>query len=135
MQLVWSRWVCGQGQPFADCGPVEADYPRHMCDNVRVRARIRLLSSEGGGRSGPVHGSYRPKHNFGGPDNREMDVGFIQFGENVSLRPGEAMDLEITFLARPGLSDVLVRGREWRIQEGLQLVGVGTILEILERST
>ena len=103
-----------------------------MSNNVRVKARIRLLPTSQSGRTTPLRGSYRPNHNFGAPDNREMDVGFIEFGEGELLNPGEATEREITFWSRPGLTDVITQGREWRIQEGGQLIGIGTILEIVE---
>jgi hypothetical protein len=63
-----------------------------------------------------------------------MDVGFVEFAAGESLRPGETIEREITFWARPGLNEVLVPGRTWRIQEGPRLVGVGTVLEILDES-
>src|SRR5262245_8780945 len=102
--------------------------------NIRVRARISLLPTHESGRTVPVRASYRPNHNFGTPDNREMDIGFIEFGQGELLHPGESIEREITFWSRPGLEDVLVPGREWRIQEGPRLVGIGTVLEVLDRS-
>lgn len=101
---------------------------------IQVRARIRLLPTSEGGRTLPVGGSYRPNHNLGAADNREMDVAFIEFADGESLQPGEATERELTFWDRPGLDEVLTPGREWRIQEGPRLVGVGTVLEILEES-
>jgi translation elongation factor EF-Tu-like GTPase len=103
--------------------------------NIRVRARITLLPSEESGRILPVvRGSYRPNHNFGAADSREMDVGFVEFADDESLHPGETIEREITFWSRPGLNEVLVPGRAWRIQEGARLVGIGTVLEILNES-
>lgn len=101
---------------------------------IRVRARIRLLPTAESGRTVPVGGSYRPNHNFGAADNREMDVAFIEFADGEALHPGEATERELTFWDRPGLNDVLTPGREWRIQEGSRLVGVGTVLEIFAES-
>ncbi len=101
---------------------------------IRVRARIRLLHSAESGRTVAVCGSYRPNHNFGAADNVEMDVAFIEFAEGETLHPGEVTERELTFWGRPGLDDVLKPGREWRIQEGRQLVGIGTVLEIVQES-
>jgi len=100
----------------------------------RVRARISLLPAHESGRTAPVRGSYRPNHNFETPDNRGMDIGFIEFAEGELLHPGESIEREVTFLSRPGLKDALVPGLKWRIQEGPRLVGIGTVLEILEKS-
>ena len=97
---------------------------------IRIRARIRLLSTAEGGRAVPVRGSWRPNHNFGAADNLEMDVAFIEFAEGEMLSPGEATERDLLFWSRPRLDEVLTLGREWRIQEGRQIVGVGTVLEI-----
>jgi len=102
--------------------------------NIKVRARITLLPSEESSRTLPVRGSYRPNHNFGAADSGDMEVGFIEFAEGESLHPGETIEREITFWFRPGLNEVLVPGRAWRIQEGTQLVGIGTVLKILDES-
>lgn len=100
-------------------------------NNIRVRARIALLPSAISGRTIPVRGSYRPNHNLGAPDDRKMDIAFIEFAEGEMLNPGETIEREIIFWDRPGLSAALIVGREWRIQEGARLVGVGTVLEVL----
>lgn len=101
---------------------------------IRVRAHFRLLPTAESGRTVPVSGSYRPNHNFGAADNREMDVAFIEFADGEALQPGEATERDLTFWDRPGLNEVLTPGREWRIQEGPRLVGFGTVLEILGES-
>jgi elongation factor Tu len=102
-----------------------------MRNGIRIRARITLLPSSESGRTVPLRGSYRPNHNFGAADNREMDIGFLEFGEGKLLHPGETIEREIVFWSRAGLSEVLVPGREWRIQEGSRLIGIGTVLEVL----
>ena len=103
-------------------------------ENIRLRARIQLLPASEGGRRSPIHGgaSYRPNHNFFGPDNREMAVGFIEMPPGTILHPGEAIDLDMTFLHWPWLPSELHPGREWLIQEGGQVVGFGRILRIVD---
>jgi elongation factor Tu len=104
-----------------------------MADNsILVRASIRLLSSTEGGRLVPVRGSYRPNHNFFGPGAREPAVGFIDLPWWKTLRPGQSVELRIRFSGVPGLAEQIYPGREWRIQEGDQLVGVGTVLRVLQ---
>ncbi len=105
-----------------------------MDDGIFVRANIRLLTAADGGRTTSVRGSYRPNHNFFEPDNRDMTVGFIDLPEGVELRPGESVNLPIRFWNWPGLKDQIYPGREWRIQEGAKLVGIGTIIEVLPAS-
>lgn len=99
---------------------------------IKVRASVRLLSTEEGGRTDPIRGGYRPNHNFFGPDSREMTIGLVDLPDGVELRPGETMELTIAFWAWPGLVGQIYSGRRWSIQEGARLVGVGTIKEVLE---
>lgn len=99
--------------------------------DIRVKARIVLLPTAVSGRILPVSGSYRPNHNFGNADNREMVIGFLDFPSGESLSPGEGRELEITFWSQPGLKETVVPGRRWRIQEGPKLVGTGVVLEVL----
>jgi hypothetical protein len=103
-------------------------------DQVRTRARLELLPTSDGGRQevlwGPVR--YRPNHNFFGEADREMCMGEIELVEGQALAPGEAMSIEMTLWTWPALTRDLHEGRRWRLQEGAQLVGWGTILELLD---
>ena len=98
---------------------------------IHVRANIRLLAAAEGGRTVPIRGCYRPNHNFFGPDNRNMAVGSVDLPSGAELGPGESVELPITFLNFPGLEGQIYAGRDWRIQEGAKLVGIGTVLEVL----
>jgi translation elongation factor EF-Tu-like GTPase len=98
---------------------------------ILVRANIRLLPIAESGRTAPIRGSYRPNHNFFGPDNRNMTIGFIDLPNGQELHPGESIELPIRFWNWPGLEGQIYPGREWRIQEGVKLVGIGTVLEVL----
>ena len=103
-------------------------------EGILVLAKIRLLPTAESGRTTPIKGSYRPNHNFFGPDDRTMTVGFIDLPDGKELHPGKSMEVSIKFWKWPGLEDLIYPGREWRIQEGGRLVGFGTILEILQSS-
>lgn len=74
--------------------------------------------------------SYRPNHNFLTAQNRDMGMGSIDLPQGVLLHPGESVDVEMTLYPWPADTD-LSPGREWRIQEGWQLVGIGTVLAVL----
>ncbi|MGN7127635.1 hypothetical protein [Methylorubrum thiocyanatum] len=104
---------------------------------VRVRASIRFLSTEEGGRSSPLlsGGSYRPNHNFFGPDDRDMCMGFIELPEGQQVAPGDRIQTEMTLSIYPAVRPEIGIGRQWRIQEGGTLVAVGTILEVLDPVT
>jgi len=103
-------------------------------DQVRVEARIHFLSTEEGGRSSPLQGggSYRPNHNFFGPDNHELCVGFIDLAEDERVAPGDTIEKALTLWIFPAVEPEIREGREWRIQEGERLVATGTILRVLD---
>ncbi|HWD49931.1 MAG TPA: hypothetical protein VG309_08375 [Rhizomicrobium sp.] len=99
-----------------------------MKDEIVVaRARVHLLSTIKSSR----RGKYSPNHNFFGPNNLDMTIGFMEFPEGVELRPGESIEVPISFWNWPGIENEIYPGREWRIQEGLKLVGIGTIVEVV----
>jgi elongation factor Tu len=100
-------------------------------DIVRVRARIRLLPSQESGRTQPVRAGYRPNHNFFGPEDRTMTMGIIELADGFELHPGESVETTVRFQSWPGLEGQIHPGREWRIQEGARLVGIGTVIGIL----
>lgn len=100
-------------------------------NDITVRAEVRLLPTSESGRTVPIRGSYRPNHNFFGPDNRTMAVGSIDLPAGSELRPGEATEVTITFFAWPSLAPHIYPGREWRIQEGGRLVAIGRVIEVL----
>jgi translation elongation factor EF-Tu-like GTPase len=100
-------------------------------EGIRVIATIRLLPTSESGRTAPIRGSYRPNHNFFGPGDHNMAIGFIDLPNGAELHPGRSIDLPITFWDSPGLQDQIYPGRHWRIQEGAKLVGIGTVLEVL----
>jgi hypothetical protein len=99
---------------------------------LRLFARIDLLPSSEGGRQNALRGpvSYRPNHNFFDAANPEMCIGKIDLVEGQTLEPGASMDLELILIARPELAQELRVGRKWRLQEGMHLVGWGTILSM-----
>lgn len=92
---------------------------------------MRLLPTLESGKVGSVRGSYRPNHNFFGPDQRRMAVGAIELRDGQELRPGQSVEVTITFVAWDGLNGHVYPGREWRIQEGAQLVGIGRVIEVI----
>ena len=102
-------------------------------DQLRITARVHFLTTEEGGRQTPLRGggSYRPNHNFGGPDDREMCVGFIDLPEGREVRPGDTIETPLSLLIWPELKREIRAGREWRIQEGGRLVAMGTVLSVL----
>ena len=59
-------------------------------------------------------------------------MGFIDLVADRSVEPGDTIETEVTFWLTPELKAKIYAGRTWRIQEGLKLVGIGTILKVLD---
>lgn len=97
---------------------------------IVVRASLRLLRTEDGGRRSGVRSGYRPNHNFAGPDDREFYIGQIEFDSDETIELGESREVLVRFISGPGLQERLQVGRNWRIQEGGRLVGEATVLEV-----
>jgi len=100
-------------------------------DMIKVRATIRLLSTAENGRTDPIRGHYRPNHGFFGPESHETSIGAISLPEGFELHPGQSIETSIDFWPQPGLAEQIYPGRQWRIQEGRKLVGIGTVVEVL----
>jgi translation elongation factor EF-Tu-like GTPase len=98
---------------------------------LRVLARVRVVSTEEGGKQQPFTARYRPNHNFGSSRNRQFFVGQVEVAEGDWVHPGETRDLVITFLNVVELSELLKVGRVWRMQEGSKLVAMAEVLVLL----
>jgi hypothetical protein len=101
---------------------------------INVRAVITFLPSNEGGRTSDVRATYRPLHNFGAPDNREMWFGQILLGTDDKISPGESREVLVQFNSESQLLAKLKPGRMWRIQEGPQLVATAKVIEIVGES-
>jgi elongation factor Tu len=99
--------------------------------SIVIRAHLRVISTEQGGRETPFTDGWRPNHNFGGADNRIFYIGQVEIGEGRWVSPGHECDAVIRFFNVRGLDELLTVGRTWRIQEGPRLVAIGEILEKL----
>ena len=98
---------------------------------IKILARIEVVKTEDGGRTGAFTQKYRPNHNFGSAENREFFIGQVEIPEGVWISPGETHDLVITFLNVQGLAKNLKIGRHWRIQEGSKLVANAEVLSVI----
>jgi hypothetical protein len=100
--------------------------------SIRVLARLTVLETELGGREGPIFDKYRPNHDFGDAGNSLMYDGQISVPDDEGIYPGQRRDVWITFLNRKVLSEILMPGRQWRIQEGPQrLVATAEVLSVI----
>ncbi len=97
---------------------------------ISVLARVQVLATADGGRSGPFTARYRPNHNFGGAENRHFFIGQVEVPEGEWVHPGETRELTITFLNVAGLQEQLTSGKRWRIQEGSRLIATAELLSL-----
>jgi hypothetical protein len=97
---------------------------------LTVRASVTLLPSVERGRRTDNIVRWRPNHNSGQPDGGSFYVGQFEIDSGEMIEPGETKNVLVRFIDGPGLRDNLVPGRSWRIQEGPNLVGTATVLEV-----
>jgi elongation factor Tu len=97
---------------------------------IHVLARVHVLATADGGRSGSFTAKYRPNHNFGGAENRHFFIGQVEVPEGQWVYPGETRELTITFFNVAGLREQLTPGRRWRIQEGPRLIATAELLSL-----
>jgi hypothetical protein len=98
---------------------------------LKVRASVRFLTSQEGGKTTSVTGLYRPVHNFGGAGNLELWFGQIPLLPGDTINPGDTRELVIEFPLDLSLLPELRPGRAWRIQEGPNHVANATVIEVL----
>ncbi len=90
-----------------------------------IRARVRLLRADEGGRSSPVGSGYRSLARFEG---QESDVGFELDLDSDRLAAGESGTGRLSFWAVEALPELFV-GQSFELREGLAVIGLGTVLD------
>jgi translation elongation factor EF-Tu-like GTPase len=94
-----------------------------------VRARIHLLTTKDGGRSGVLLSGYRSLLRFEGTGG---DFGFeLEFEPELRTRglaPGDAGNARLSFWAVEELPSLLP-GQKFEIREGTRVVGHGSITQ------
>jgi len=91
-----------------------------------VRARIRLLKTEEGGRTSFVRSGYRPTFRFG----PLYTDGALTFLDRQQVYPGDACEGHLTLTNPDYIREYLVVGACFDIMEGPRKIGAGTLLAI-----
>jgi hypothetical protein len=99
---------------------------------LTVRASLTLLPNLVRGRRTDNIVRWRPNHNFGQPEERSFYVGQVEIDSGDTIEPGETKLALVRFIDGPGLREILVPGRSWRIQEGPNLVATATAVVVAE---
>lgn len=97
-----------------------------------IEVQVTLLSSEAGGRIGPVSSGYRPNHDFGieGSTNDAVH----EYPGVERLRPGECARALLWLAFPEAQHGRLYSGFEFTVQEGGRVVGKGKIIQVLNQS-
>ena len=100
---------------------------------IIVKARIRMKTTEEGGRKSGFKSGYRPNHLFELPDdlrNLKTYIGDIVFDDQELIVPGETKVVTVRFLKMPQVEKYIKVGQKWFINEAARTLGFGEILEI-----
>ena len=101
-------------------------------DLIIVKAKIKMKTTEKGGRQFGFKSGYRPNHVFEMPDDlRTLNtyIGDIQFDDQELIQPGETKVVTVRFLNVPEVEKYIKVGQKWFINEGARTLGTGEILE------
>jgi len=105
-----------------------------MNDLILVRAKIKILTAEEGGkRKAGIVSGYRPNHVFEFPqDGRYVSyIGDIQFDDLEAIHPGEKQNVVVRFIKSQAIEKYMVIGNKWWLYEVPNLIAEAEILEIL----
>jgi len=108
-----------------------------MSNIIEVKAQLRLLNTEEGGRITALERgvTYRPNHVFEEIckiyGSYTTWIGQIELQENKILKPEEEGIVVVKFINDTTFQNIIKVGITWNINEGRKLVGIGTILEII----
>lgn len=105
----------------------------HMDQFYTVKAIVKLMRTEDGGRKTGVLSGYRPNHVFEYNASGEMMaayMGDIRFDREDGILPGQEKVATVRFLREQPIQKYLNPGARWWIHEGAICVGVGEIVEV-----
>ena|SRR6218665_3449623 len=137
--LIYKRWLdTGQSKVF----DVMA-YNKYTLTSIRdleyenrggllpIKARIKLKSTEEGGRRSGFVSGYRPNHVFEYNEKGQIlqtYIGDILFDGKPTIDPGEEREVTVRFLINQPIEKYLDKGRTWWIHEGARQIGQAEVL-------
>ncbi len=137
--LIYKRWLdTGQSKVF----DVMA-YDKYTLTSIRdleyennggllsVKAKLKLNTTEEGGRQTGIISGYRPNHVFEYNDNGQLlqtYIGDIIFEGKPTIDPGEEREVTVRFLINQPIEKYLEKGRIWWINEGSRQIGRAEII-------
>ena len=138
--LIYKRWLnTGQSKVFDVMAYDKYTYSSYTDLDVknspyliRVKAKIRLDTTEEGGRVNGIKSGYRPNHVFEKKENGEMVEAFmgdIGFDTQDLLELGKEYEVMVRFPLVQRIERFMDKGRKWWIHEGARKVGQAEIVE------
>jgi len=94
-------------------------------------AELYYRTKAEGGRSTPVWSKYRPQIKF--PFSDMQTSGQQMFIDKETVHPGDTVTAEITIISTEPFRNMLYPGIEFEFREGLRVIGIGKILEIVNK--
>ncbi len=145
-KLIYKRWLkTGQSTVF-DVATYdeyslksirgEVQYENSFKEMFFVKAKMKLITAEDGGRKRGIATGYRPNHVFEYNEWNQVlhtFTGDVVFDEQTNfIEPGEEKEVTIRFLLNQPIEKHLVNGRKWWIHEGARRVGEAEIIHIMD---
>jgi len=139
-KLIYKRWLnTGQSKVFDVMAYDKYTYAsyndldvKNSAYLIRVKGKIRLNTTEEGGRKNGIISGYRPNHVFEYKENGEMVEAFmgdIGFDKQETLELGKEYEVMIRFPLVQRIERFMDKGRKWWIHEGPRKVGQAEIIE------
>jgi len=104
-----------------------------LSDEILVRAKIHLFSTENSGKETAITSGYRPNHAFQKPERPNQlksYIGEIRFDKPDFILPGESAEVNVAFLNIDEIKKYIKPGQKWFIYEGTKFFGEGEIVSI-----
>ena len=132
--LIYKRWLeTGQSKIFDIMA-----YDKYTLTSIRdldyedngdilsVKAKLKLKTTEEGGRQTGFISGYRPNHVFEYRENGQLlqtYIGDIIFEGKQLFEPGEEREVKVRFLLNQPIEKYINKGRIWWIHEGPKQIG------------
>ena len=141
-KLIYKKWLnTGQSKVFdvmaydkytyASYTDLDIQQSKHL---IHLKAQIRLLTPDEGGRLSGIRSGYRPNHVFEYDDKGQLIdtmMGDIQFDTPEVLELGTSYEVLIRFIAHQRIEAFLEVGRIWWLHEASRKIGEAKIIEFI----
>lgn len=140
-KLIYKRWL-DTGQSFVFDIIAYDKYTHTSIRDIQyensdglilVKARLKMKSTEDGGRNTGFTSGYRPNHVFEYTNGKlsMAYIGDVLFDGKSTFDPGEEGLVTVRFMMNQPLEQYLHKGRVWWLHEGAKQIGEAEILNIL----